>query len=325
MQAHLRAVDTMTASFTQSDRRGRTLTGTLTIRRPGHVRFDYGGSANMLIVGDGHALTFIDYDVGQRQRWPINDSPLSVLLNPDQDLARFARVVQNDAQVLMIEARDTRRREFGTITIAFAKVAGAPGRPEPAGLEHARRAEQPHHGAALQPALQRAGRRHRLPLSRADPARAARLSSGACRLLDALEDLDRDVRIDPLDGHRHLLDLTKRGHRGVRPGDVVEDQEHRLRILQLVKIGQAVAALDQLDPEGRSTRTASAFGPPPLVPARNAVLLVPPPTTGGVARVDTRSSPVASMVCSAIASARTVATLSTMACVIPFICSGEDR
>jgi outer membrane lipoprotein-sorting protein len=38
VQAHLRAVDTMTAGFTQSDRRGRTLSGTLTIRRPGRVR-----------------------------------------------------------------------------------------------------------------------------------------------------------------------------------------------------------------------------------------------------------------------------------------------
>jgi outer membrane lipoprotein-sorting protein len=126
VQTHLRAVDTMTANFTQSDRRGRTLSGALTIKRPGRIRFDYGRSANMLIVGDGRALTFIDYDVGQRQRWPINDSPLSVLLDPNQDLARFARVVQNDARVLMIEARDSRRREFGTITIAFAKVAGAP-------------------------------------------------------------------------------------------------------------------------------------------------------------------------------------------------------
>jgi outer membrane lipoprotein-sorting protein len=126
VQAHLRAVQTMTANFTQRDGQGRTLSGTLTIRRPGHVRFDYGRSANMLIVGDGRALTFIDYDVGQRQRWPINDSPLSALLDPNQDLSRYARVVQNDAQVLMIEAHDDRRREFGTITIAFAKVAGAP-------------------------------------------------------------------------------------------------------------------------------------------------------------------------------------------------------
>jgi outer membrane lipoprotein-sorting protein len=126
VQAHLREVDTMTAGFTQTDRRGRTLGGTLTIKRPGRIRFDYGRSANMLVVGDGRALTFVDYEVGQKQRWPINDSPLSVLLDPSQDLGRFARVVQNDARVLMIEARDARRREFGTITIAFAKVPGAP-------------------------------------------------------------------------------------------------------------------------------------------------------------------------------------------------------
>jgi outer membrane lipoprotein-sorting protein len=126
VQAHLRAVDTMIAGFTQTDRRGRTLGGTLTIKRPGRIRFDYGRSANMLVVGDGRALTFVDYEVGQKQRWPINDSPLSVLLDPSQDLGRFARVVQNDARVLMIEARDARRREFGTITIAFAKVPGAP-------------------------------------------------------------------------------------------------------------------------------------------------------------------------------------------------------
>jgi len=127
VQAHLRAVQTMTAAFTQTDGRGRTLNGALTIKRPGRIRFDYGRSANMLVVGDGRALTFIDYEVGQRQRWPINDSPLSVLLDPSQDLARFARVIQNDAQVLMISAHDPRRREFGTITVGFAKSAGAPG------------------------------------------------------------------------------------------------------------------------------------------------------------------------------------------------------
>jgi outer membrane lipoprotein-sorting protein len=79
----------MTAGFTQTDARGRSLSGRLTIKRPGRIRFDYGRAANMLIVGDGRALTFLDYSVNQQQRWPINDSPLSVLLNPNQDLARL--------------------------------------------------------------------------------------------------------------------------------------------------------------------------------------------------------------------------------------------
>ena len=40
----------------------------------------------MLIVGDGKALTLIDYEVRQVQRWPIGNSPLAVLLDPNQDL-----------------------------------------------------------------------------------------------------------------------------------------------------------------------------------------------------------------------------------------------
>jgi chaperone LolA len=124
--SHLKAVDTMTASFAQTDRRGQTLTGTLTMKRPGKVRFQYQKGVPLLIVGDGKALTMIDYEVKQVSRWPIGNSPLSVLLNPNQDLSRVAKVVRDDDQVLMIQARDPKKPEFGTINIAFAKVAGAP-------------------------------------------------------------------------------------------------------------------------------------------------------------------------------------------------------
>jgi outer membrane lipoprotein-sorting protein len=126
VQAHLRAVSSMTASFAQTDRRGRTLNGTLALKRPGKIRFQYNG-VKMLVVADGSRLTFIDDEVNQRQSWPIGDSPLSVLLDANRDLSRFARVVRNDNSTLMIEANDPKRREFGKITLAFAKVAGAPG------------------------------------------------------------------------------------------------------------------------------------------------------------------------------------------------------
>jgi outer membrane lipoprotein-sorting protein len=126
VQAHLQAVDTMTATFSQTDRRGRTLTGTLTLKRPGRIRFEYQKGVPMLIVGDGKAINVIDYQVKQVQRWPIGNSPLGVLLNPGQDLSRIAKVVRNDAQTLLVAARDPRRPEFGTITLGFAKVGSAP-------------------------------------------------------------------------------------------------------------------------------------------------------------------------------------------------------
>ena len=126
VQAHLRAINSMTANFSQTDARGRTLTGTLALKRPGKIRFEYRG-VRMLVVADGSRLTFLDYEVGQQQSWPIGDSPLSVLLNPNRDLSQYARVIRNDGNTLMVEARDPRRREFGRITLAFARNAGTPG------------------------------------------------------------------------------------------------------------------------------------------------------------------------------------------------------
>jgi outer membrane lipoprotein-sorting protein len=124
--AHLKAVDTMTANFNQSGRRGQTLNGTLTMKRPGKIRFQYQKGVPLLIVGDGKALTMIDYQVKQVSRWPIGNSPLSVLLNPNQDISRIAKVTEDTPQVLLVSARDPKRPEFGTITMAFAKVASAP-------------------------------------------------------------------------------------------------------------------------------------------------------------------------------------------------------
>ena len=125
--AHLKAVTTMTAAFTQTDRAGKVLAGTLTLKRPGKIRFQYQQGVPLLIVGDGKALTFIDYSVKQVSRWPIGNSPLGVLLDPTKDLSRFAKIVPaGDSRIVLAEARDPRRPEYGSITLAFARDAAAP-------------------------------------------------------------------------------------------------------------------------------------------------------------------------------------------------------
>jgi outer membrane lipoprotein-sorting protein len=129
--AYIRAVTTMTADFTQTDRNGQSLTGKLTLKQPGKIRFQYQKGVPLLIVGDGKALTLIDYEVRQVQRWPIGNSPLGALLDPGRDLSKLGRVVQTgDPNILSIEARDPKRPEFGTITLVFQRRAAAP-----AGLE----------------------------------------------------------------------------------------------------------------------------------------------------------------------------------------------
>ena len=124
--AHLRAVDTMTANFSQTDRRGQVLNGVLTLKRPGKLRFQYQPGVPMLIVADGKRLWVIDYETRHRDSWPIGNSPLGILLNANPDLSRIAKVVRDDGQSLLVEARDPKRPQFGTITLGFSKSAGAP-------------------------------------------------------------------------------------------------------------------------------------------------------------------------------------------------------
>ena len=125
---HMKAVGTMSANFTQTDRSGQTLTGKLLLKRPGQVRFEYQKDVPLLIVADGRALTLIDYEVKQVQRWPIRNSPLAALLDPGQDLARFGKIVPSSTDdVISVEVRDAKRPEFGTITMIFVGKPGAPG------------------------------------------------------------------------------------------------------------------------------------------------------------------------------------------------------
>ena len=125
--SYIREVKSLTASFSQTDRNGQTLTGQLTLKQPGKIRFQYQKDVPLLIVGDGKALTMIDYEVRQVQRWPIGSSPLGALIDPSRDFTKFSKVVQTgDPNVLSIEARDVKRPEFGTITLVFRRSAAAP-------------------------------------------------------------------------------------------------------------------------------------------------------------------------------------------------------
>jgi len=124
----LRAIGTMTANFTQTDRRGRTVRGVLTLKRPGKIRFEYEKSANMLIVSNGSRLTMIDYEVNQVQSWPISNSPLGALLDPKRDVKKYGRLVPTgNPNVLSIAVKDPKRPEYGVITLIFVKDASAPG------------------------------------------------------------------------------------------------------------------------------------------------------------------------------------------------------
>ena len=128
VENHLAQTQSMVSSFTQTDGKGRKMSGTMSLKRPGRIRFEYGGGANMLLVGNGKTLSFIDYEVGQKSSWPVAKSPLSVLLSAKPNLNRIAKIMPSENErVIVVRARDARRPEFGTLVMAFMKAPGAPG------------------------------------------------------------------------------------------------------------------------------------------------------------------------------------------------------
>ena len=124
-RAHLAGVQSMTANFVQTDGRGRSAAGTLQLKRPGRIRFQY-GSGDLLLVANGGKLNFIDYQVGQKSSWALNKTPLGVLLSTNPDLKGRAKIVASkDPNVVVVRARDP--AQFGTLILAFLRSPSAPG------------------------------------------------------------------------------------------------------------------------------------------------------------------------------------------------------
>ncbi|MBB6226179.1 LolA family protein [Polymorphobacter multimanifer] len=122
----LAATTSMTASFTQTGADGRSLTGKMALARPGKVRFEY-DTAKILLVGDGRLLSFVDYSVRQVSQWPVKSTPLGILLSAEPDLSGVATIIGGSDEMVIVEARDPKRPEFGTLAIRFTREAGAPG------------------------------------------------------------------------------------------------------------------------------------------------------------------------------------------------------
>jgi len=126
--AALRAISTMKADFVQTDRNGQALRGVMTLKRPGKIRFDYGKNADFLVISNGKSLYVIDYEVAQVERWPIGNSPLGALFDPDKDVKRFGKLMPtSNKDVISVQVRDPKKPEFGMITLIFTKNAAAPG------------------------------------------------------------------------------------------------------------------------------------------------------------------------------------------------------
>jgi len=125
LKAHIAQVHTMTANFVQTGSRGRSAAGTMQLERPGKVRFEY-GSGDLLLVANGKTLTVVDYQVGQKSSYPLNRTPLGVLLSSSPNLKGRAQIMpETNSKIVSVRARDP--AQYGSLTLVFLRSGSAPG------------------------------------------------------------------------------------------------------------------------------------------------------------------------------------------------------
>ncbi|HEY9567434.1 MAG TPA: outer membrane lipoprotein carrier protein LolA [Thalassobaculum sp.] len=121
VEAYLNGITSMKSSFLQSSSTGHVARGTVWLRRPGRMRFEYDPPSPILITADGVLVTYQDLELKQTSQVPLFTSPLSVLVD---DRVRFDKsliveAVQKESNVLRIAVRQRDEPDQGYVTLVF--------------------------------------------------------------------------------------------------------------------------------------------------------------------------------------------------------------
>ncbi len=120
---YLNGLSTVQAEFTQTNDDGSRADGTVTIKRPGRMRLEYGGGVNdpLVIAGGGQVAVFDPGSNEPPQRFPASKTPLSIILARDIDLSK-ARMVTSHTERngdTYVRAQDPDNPEYGAIDLIF--------------------------------------------------------------------------------------------------------------------------------------------------------------------------------------------------------------
>ena len=123
ISSHLNGIRTATADFTQVNDDGSLSTGTLYIKRPGRMRFDYNPPEKLLVMAGGGQVGIFDgrSNLKKAERYPLRRTPLNLILERNVNLAQRNMVVGHDfdGTATVVTAQDPKHPEYGTIQLKF--------------------------------------------------------------------------------------------------------------------------------------------------------------------------------------------------------------
>jgi outer membrane lipoprotein-sorting protein len=123
ISGYLNGLQTVTARFTQVNDDGTISTGTLYIKRPGRVRFEYDPPEKSLVMAGGGQVAIFDGRSNQGpEQYPLKRTPLNLILERNVDLARRNMVVghTSDGVTTTVVAQDPEHPDYGSLELVFS-------------------------------------------------------------------------------------------------------------------------------------------------------------------------------------------------------------
>lgn len=119
---YLNAMTTAQGEFTQINGDGTISTGTIYIKRPGRVRFEYNAPDTGLVIAGSNTVVIYDTKSNQPpETYPLSRTPLSVILARNVNLTQAQMVTGHsyDGTATTVTAQDPENPQYGNIQMKF--------------------------------------------------------------------------------------------------------------------------------------------------------------------------------------------------------------
>ncbi len=120
---YFNGMTTVEAPFTQVNADGSTSSGTLWLKRPHRMRFEYAPPERTLVLASAGSVAIFDgKSNSSAEQYPLSKTPLSLILTPRVDLSQARMVVAHGEQndLTYVTAQDPKHPEYGQITLFFS-------------------------------------------------------------------------------------------------------------------------------------------------------------------------------------------------------------
>jgi outer membrane lipoprotein-sorting protein len=123
VEKYINSIRTLKARFVQSNPNGSVVQGTLYVRRPGRMRFEYDAPSQLKIVADGYQVTMWDIATKDFGQWPIGWTAASFLVKEPLSLSGDLQVEKTERSdgMLHVTMSQAKKAQEGKVIVRLGE------------------------------------------------------------------------------------------------------------------------------------------------------------------------------------------------------------